>query len=214
MVEKGEIEIIRTKRVNRNGRYYDRVTYRTKEGESKTVYSLWSSKNTQEQRLRINKQKAVYRENELKNEYQIRKKKRQIAPKRKTKKKGFYMTSIRGHIVVRYKNTTPFFFPQTGETTSHVRAVNESEKGMLKTLLLPEEYEQFKHWYDRSKKNKNIYIFGGWTYKRAFSATGSFDGDSRYLDWVERRFLGNNGMETIDRYRQYRDNQPEKRLTI
>jgi hypothetical protein len=210
-----DIEIIKTKRINKNNRYYDKITYKNAEGEQKTVLSVWTNRKTQEQRLKDNKLKALQRENDIKVESQIRKRKSQIAPKstKYQKKKGFYVTSIRGHLIVRYKNTTPFHFPTKGSTTSIVRARNDTESGMLQELF-GDDYEELKHWFNRAKQNKNIYIYGGWTYKRAFSQTGSFNGDSKYLDYYERRFLGNNGIETIDKFREFRDDQPEKTLRL
>lgn len=215
MAKSEEIEVISTKRVARNGRYYDRITY-SYEGKQQTTYSVWTNRLTQEQRLKNNKLRALQRENEIKSDLQILKKQKQIAKKsqRSQKKKGFYVTSVRGHVIVRYKNSTPFYFPTKGSTTSIVRARNDTERGMLQELFGDADLEQFKHWFDRAKKSKQIYIYGGWVYKRAFSQTGSFNGDSKYLDWVERRFLGNNGFETIDKYRQYRNNAPEKIMRI
>lgn len=211
------VKILYVKRINRNGRYYDDIRYE-EDGKAKRSVRLWKPKDPvtkkyvpKEKRTHKYKASLDVKASEKKVLSYVQKKQKQIrrqSPKQ-VGKKGFYQSSIKAYIVVRYKNTTPFFYPVKGESSYLMRSANVTEKSMLRSLLMGGQYEELRAWLKKFKVGGDIYIFGGWTYRRSFSATGSFDGDAEYLDYVERRFNGNNAMRTINRFKRY-----QKRVKI
>ena len=186
-------EIHSIKRVNLNGSYKDEIKY-SFEGKKGKTYNNWKPQRTERQRKllarKIVESRATipYSKEEINH---IETHKVTPRPLKKERRKGFYYSGCRAHIVVQFKNQTPFWFPSKGGTTSYTISNNIPESKMLKHLLDVNDsgaYDKFKYWLDESKKNKNIFIYGGYTYKRVFSATGSFNGDSEYVDYVQRIF--------------------------
>lgn len=205
--------VISVKRTGKKGEYYDHVkaydgkkifyrdyVYRNKLKNREDYYG----KVIRGELLHSNKKYAkVIRE---KKEEQIR----NTAPKQ-VRGKGYYQTSIKMFLIARYKNKTPFFIPPQRKSSITIVSNNRSEKYMIRSHLNycgEGNYEDFNYWMDRWKANKEVKIFGGWTYKRTFSGTGSFNGDTQYLDFVERRFSGRK-MNTYNYFKMYRKKQQQ-----
>lgn len=207
-----EAAVRAVKRVTRNKRYYDRVTIR-EDGKTRTYYRLWDPKQPREQRLieYENHYKALATEHRVKRF--VKSKRSQVEPrsipqkKSRTKgKKVYYQSSIKLGVIVRHKNGTPFHYPTVGESNYLMRSTNATEESMKKSILGLRSggYQELQGWLARFKPGGDVYVFGGWTYRRAYSRTGSFDGDARYLDYKEVRFRGNRRPLIIDHFKTVR----------
>jgi len=203
-------KVISIRRVNYNGSYKDKIKY-TFNGKEDTLYNNWKPNRSLTERKRLAR-KIV--ESRVTVPYDTKEKQHisthTVSPKslKKERRKGFYYSGCRAHIVVQYKNNTPFWFPKKGGTSSYTISNNKSEKDMLRNLLELNQggdFQKFTFWLNESKTNKDVFIYGGWTYKRVFSPTGSFNGDSEYIDFVQRIFKGNNGVQTINRLMNRRE---------
>lgn len=204
------VTIIYTRRINRGGRYYERIAY-DERGKRKYSTRLWKPKDkvTGKYKSPEEKEKGYQRDLEVKaSEYKVRnyvnRKEKQIRKRtpERIRTKGFYESSIKLSIIVQYKKTTPFHYPSRGDGTFLTRSGNHNEREMLKSILM-NQYDEFKAWINKFTAGGDIYIYYGWTYRKTFSPTGSFDGDAQYLDYIERRFNGNAPMRTINRFRKY-----------
>lgn len=194
-------EITDIKRINLKGQYYDRVSYEV-DGEQKYFFYKWYSPESEsyaQQQARGGKIKfyRIYLENrdkdKLKEDF-LEKKKYKVHPTATKNVVGnpFYQSFIKIFLVIRYKNHTPFYFPEKGDSNAIVYSNNYSETQMLKLVLQNHKYQEMRYWIERAKSNSNISINYGWTYKRVYSRTGSFNGDTVYLNWDEVRFNGTN----------------------
>lgn len=213
------LKILEIKRINVNGSYKDRISY-TFEGEKDNITINWKKYASDYERKRKARKIVESRVNQNFNREEIehiRKHKVTSKPLKKERRRGYYYSGIRAFLIVQYKNNTPFFFPVKGGTTSYTISNNIKEGQMLKNLFNVNkqgEYEKFMYWYEQSKSNKDIYIYGGWTYKRVFSPTGSFNGDSEYVDYIQRTFRGNASPSTINRLKNRRERDIVPRLPI
>jgi len=207
-------KVLSIKRVNLNGNYKEKISY-TYENKKHIIYNNWHTGKSMTSRKRLARKIVESRVNQSFDESEKRHLlKHKVTPKSRVKeiRKGYYYSGIRAHIVVQYKSTTPLWFPKKNGTTSYTIANNKNEKQMLKALFdLNEEgeYENFVFWLNKRKTDKNVFIYGGYTYKRVFSPTGSFNGDSEYIDFIQRIYKGNSGTQTINRLSNRRT--PERR---
>ena len=188
------------------GRYKNKVKYKVDDNikTAEYIYIKNEKLDTKVKRIREN---IVSKENEAIKRTDLRFKNNQIAKKstKSQKNRGFYFTSIKINIIVRYRFETPFHFPTKNKTNSITRARNLTEKQILNSILYDEDMEQFKMWYKRGLTDKNVHIFGGWTYKRVFSRTGSFNGDTLYLDYYKREFLGSSNSKITNFLKEYQE---------
>ena len=186
------------------GRYKNQIKYKVdnkvKSGEY--IYIKNESLDAKTKRLRGN---VVAKENEITtiNDLKFKNKKVAKISTKSQKKKGFYFSSIKISLIVRYRSQTPFHFPSTTKTNNITRAKNLTELQMLNSVLYDDDREQFNYWYKRGLSDKNIHIFGGWTYKRIFSRTGSFNGDSLYIDFYKREFQGSSRTKIVNFLKGY-----------
>lgn len=192
--------ITKIKRVNRRNRYENKIDV-VIDGEPETRYYAWSPKLAGEAK-KTHYQKVLEAESQSGNENKADyiKHSRKFASESTVQRKKsykeregvYYQSSIKIYLVVQHKNQTPFFFPQRGQSNFVVISASRSEKQMLKAVLKrASDYEAFNYWMRQfSKGNKDVRIYYGWTYKRFYSATGSFNGDTRYTDFKETRFEG------------------------
>ena len=207
---KRELIIAETRRVNRGGKYYDRVLI-LEDGRRITRYRKWNPKkgNKATRTLQYEQQYKELSTDRRARRF-VKDKSRQVRQRSvkqvTTKKKGYYLSTIRFSVIVRYKNQTPFHYPTLGGTSFIERSGNITEESMIRSILGLESgaYQDWTAWRDRFVPGGDVHIFYGWTYKRAFSRSGSFDGDAEYLDFRETRFRGNSSPVKIDRFDKLR----------
>lgn len=218
MVKRTDIKILSIKRQRRvihgEGRYVNVIKYEY-EGRKKVHEGIYVHNENIEQRIDRMKNVVWDKEKDFATDKSLHQKKQQIAKTSPPtqKKRGYYFSSIKMSVIIRHKHQTPYHFPKKNRTNQVIRARNLTEKELLRNVL-GEEYDTFKWWYDNAKENKNIYIYGGWTYKRTFSRTGSFNGDSIYIDYIQRIFQGNKGLRTINKFDRYRTRDTTKKIRI
>lgn len=210
------------------GRFYDRVTFKIDRDKEKKSLDFTHVRNEsldkKTRRLRDNIKGSFLKDN---SDSYIERRSNQIAPKsvktvpvfkkekgKTVRKQGNYFSYCFCNIIVRYKNQTPFHFPDKGSTNVSIRARNLTEVQALHSVLYGDNLEQFRFWLKKSRKDKNVYIYGGWTYKRTFSKTGSFNGDTVFLDFLQREFLGNNGYVTHNKLGKYRKGDVVKSMKV
>lgn len=212
-----DIEIIDTKRIKftnedtNKGEYYIKVSYNI-ENEQNTKYFKWYNPNSESGKIQSARGRNIwYKEqiiNDLKDkekeDFLIKQNKKVAQKETKKLKNVFYQSFIKIHVIIRYKNNTPFFFPEKDGTNVELYSNNYSEKVMLDIVLGEAKYTELKYWIERAKNNSNISIIGGWTYKRIYSASGSFNGDSVYMNWDEVRFNGTNRGKKINHLARFR----------
>lgn len=217
-LDKSKVKVLKVKRIAKNGRYYDQVTYTDQEGKRKTLEAVWRRDLAKEDRIKEYSARAKAIENEEERTeylYQRANRIRPTSPRYSKKKaKPFYQSFIRVYIIVRYRNQTPFYYPKKGRWTTITRSRNLTEKQMLLSCLNEDELTELKFWLDKGKTDKDVHVFHGWTYKRIISETGSFNGDTKYLDWYKREFIGSATPVTIDFLAPFRKRAVNKELRL
>lgn len=218
-LDKNKVKVLKVKRISKNGRYYDLVTYIDETGKKKTLEAVWRRDLPKEDRIKEYSARAKTIENEQERSEYLYKKADRIqptSPRYSKKKKGsvFYQSFIRVYIVIRYRNQTPFYYPKKGRWTTITRSRNVTERGMLLSCLNEGELEELKFWLEKGKTDPGVQVFHGWTYKRIISTTGSFNGDTKYLDWFKREFVGSATPVTVDFLQPFRKRAITKELRL
>lgn len=210
------INIISTQRFLRDGRYYEKVTYKNEEGKLNTLEAIWRRKVPKHERIREYELRAKTAEHERMTEEKLERRRDAIkkTSTRYSKEKVFYQSFIKVYIIVRYGNNTPFYYPKRGRWSTITRSKNVTERGMLLSCMTAEELEEFKYWLEKGKTDSKVRVFHGWTYKRIISSTGSFNGDTKFLDWYQRQFVGSVKPVTIDYLAPYRKQGQSEELRL
>jgi len=206
LIEFKILNITRERIYDINGRFslYDKVIY-NQNGKTKFILYPYQRNVSKLEKFDFYEEKIRFNNEFFSEEAYLSRNRKKIAPQsvKRLPQQGFYKTFIKIYIIFRYRGKTPFYYPEKGDISSLLVAKNSSETNMLKSVL-DSSYSDFKLWLHQAKTNNNIQIYEGWTYKRFFSTTGKFNGDTIILDWKETKFNGTNRGRTFDRLKEFR----------